>query len=153
MKIPGFNAEASVYRTRHHYCSSRWISGSDPFAYPALLTEGSDTPGMEGCVSTCEQKCVKNAGCDALSTAKKIKCKAHCNTKCEQWCTQQAIGKPTPPPETSDFFDDLWGVVGGIFVAVALQVALITSGGGRDDCTKRGGHWVSNPDGGSDCRF
>lgn len=51
MKIPGFNAEASLYQTRGHYrLKSEWISGAKELGVRAQITLSCPHKGCGRCV-------------------------------------------------------------------------------------------------------
>lgn len=77
MNLPGFNAEASVYRTRGHYYMAR----------TATCESGRIEPALQNCPSWCVRDCL--AGCHADGNSKSF-----CERLCSQDCSAYGTGEP-----------------------------------------------------------
>jgi hypothetical protein len=105
MSAPGFSAEASLYRSNHHYHPTDWDPRSRVNVYPSMLPThgpGSQAPGATGCVLNCEKKCRTKAGCMNMSSGRKVKCENACSNVCEQQCAKGNVGWGTPIPHECD---------------------------------------------------
>ncbi len=77
MNMPGFNAEASIYRTPGHYY----------MAPTAIYKNGSVQPAQQNCPPWCIQDCIAGCQADGLS-------KTRCTMLCNQDCSAYGTGRP-----------------------------------------------------------
>src|SRR5215467_3963028 len=79
MTIPGFNAEASVYKTKENYCltSRGYYAGGVP-----LQNDGRIYPALQFCPPQCVSGCVANCYRDGLTSSF---CQGLCLSDCSAY--------------------------------------------------------------------
>jgi hypothetical protein len=106
MRIPGFTAEESSYRTTRQYRTHVTFNQTDGAIRPALVGETEEPVGFEFCVQRCKPGCIKTKGCNQMAPAKAAQCKLDC----ESWCQSDCSKVQTPPPSSlsCDFLSGRW---------------------------------------------
>lgn len=113
MKIPGFTAEQSDYKTSRHSQMNADFKRTGRTIHPALLGETEKPVGWQVCVDQCFGKCVKNKGCNQMAPSAQVTCKNNCEQKCMSDCTGLG-GFGSTTKLTCDIFSNRWFSCAGI---------------------------------------
>jgi hypothetical protein len=128
MSMPGFTAEASVYRTRNAYPVSRRGHHTDLTLHPVLKPEEPNPGELPTCTDKCTAECIQEKKCNTMTTVQKEKCKGDCWQKCEKGCKKYLqIGWGPPIEKDCDFLSNRWISCAGITL---WEEACLQLGGG-----------------------
>ena len=106
MRMPGFTAEESIYRTTRQYRTHVTFNQTDGAIRPALVGETDEPVGWEFCVQQCKPKCIKANGCNQKAPTEKLKCKQACEDKCGSDCSK--VQSPGTSGLSCDFGSGRW---------------------------------------------